>query len=163
MGMGRRAAISAAVALALASASCTTSQQALTKNPSAVSTSALCRTLSSTKDAKFQDDLYAELVRRSVTLAQCADMIRKQNQAIAAGIAIAAVGAAVAVCSNNDCGGGGYVRPNYYQGADWDEFYNPYPQLVWACRDIATGRFVDYSSCYGKAQVDWRWPAKFAY
>ncbi|RUY28881.1 MULTISPECIES: hypothetical protein [unclassified Mesorhizobium] len=90
-------------------------------------------------------------------------MIRKQNQAIAAGIAIAAVGAAVAVCSNNDCGGGGYVRPNYYQGADWDEFYNPYPQLVWACRDIATGRFVDYSSCYGKAQVDWRWPAKFAY
>lgn len=163
MRMGRRAAVSAAVALALATASCTTSQQTLAKNPSAVSTSALCRTLSSTKDAKFQDDLYAELVRRSVTLVQCADMIRKQNQAIAAGIAIAAVGAAVAVCSNNDCGGGGYGRPNYYQGADWDEFYNQYRQLVWACRDIATGQFVDYSNCFGKAQTDWRWPAKYAY
>ncbi|MER9301067.1 hypothetical protein NKI38_32120 [Mesorhizobium sp. M0621] len=163
MRMGRRTAVSAAVALAFVSASCTTSQQALTKNPNAVSASALCRTLASTKDGKFQQDLYAELVRRSMTIDQCTDMIRKQNQAIAAGIAIAAIGAAVAVCSNNDCGGGGYARPNYYEGADWDEFYDPYPQLVWACRNIATGQFVDYSNCYGKAQTDWRWPAKYAY
>ncbi|MER9431376.1 hypothetical protein [Mesorhizobium sp. M0408] len=163
MGLGRRAAVSAAVVLALASASCTTSQQSLKKNPSAVSTSALCRTLASTKDATFQQDLYAELTRRSVTLDQCAHMIRKQNQAIAAGVAIAAVGAAVVVCSNNNCGGGGYARPNYYQGADWDEFYSQYSQLVWACRDIATGQFVDYSNCYGKAQTDWRWPAKYAF
>lgn len=163
MGLGQRAAVSAAAVLALASASCTTSQQALSKNPSAVSASALCRTLASTKDARFQQDLYAELTRRSMTVSQCADMIRKQNQAIAAGIAIVAVGAAVAVCANNDCGEGGYSRPNYYQGADWDEFYNPYPQLVWACRSISTGQFVDYSNCYGKAQTDWRWPAKYAY
>ncbi|MCA0005092.1 hypothetical protein [Mesorhizobium sp. B264B1A] len=119
--------------------------------------------MASTKDARFQQDLYAELTRRSMTVSQCADMIRKQNQAIAAGIAIVAVGAAVAVCANNDCGEGGYSRPNYYQGADWDEFYNPYPQLVWACRSISTGQFVDYSNCYGKAQTDWRWPAKYAY
>ncbi|WP_320249093.1 hypothetical protein [Mesorhizobium vachelliae] len=149
--------------MAFASASCTTSQQAFNKNPSAVSTSALCRTLASTNDVKFQQNLYLELTRRSVTVEQCADMIRKQNQAIAAGVAIAAVGAAVAVCSKNNCGGGGYARPNYYQGADWDEFYNQYGQLVWVCRDIATGQFVDYVNCYGKAQTDWRWPAKYAY
>jgi hypothetical protein len=159
----RSAAISGAVVLALASASCTTSQQALSKNPSGVSTSALCRSLASAKDAKFQTDLYAELTRRSVTLDQCVEMIRKQNQAIAAGVAIAVVGTAVAVCANNNCGGGGYSRPNYYQGADWDAFYNQYGQVVWACREIASGRFVDYGYCYGKAQTDLRWPAKYAY
>jgi len=56
-------------------------------------------------ERSFRDGLYTELVRRSVTPQQCADMIRKQNQAIAAGVAIAAVGAAIAVCSNNNCGG----------------------------------------------------------
>lgn len=159
----RRAAVSAAVVLALANASCTTSQQALSKNPSAVSTSALCRSYPSTRDERFRDALYTELARRSVDARQCAEMVRKQNQAIAVGVAIAAVGAAVAVCSNNNCGGGGYSRPNYYQGADWDAFYNQYGQVVWACREIATGRFVDYGYCYGKAQTDWRWPAKYAY
>ncbi|MER9232900.1 BRCT domain-containing protein [Mesorhizobium sp. M0622] len=114
MEIGRRAAASAAVVFALASASCTTSQEALNKNPQAVSTSALCRSYASTSDQSFRDNLYTELARRSVTPQQCADMIRKQNQAIAAGVAIAAVGAAIAVCSNNNCGGG-YGRPNYYQ------------------------------------------------
>lgn len=162
MEIGRRAAASAAAIFALASASCTTSQEALNKNPQAVSTFALCRSYATASNQGFRDDLYTELARRSVTPQQCADMIRKQNQAIAAGVAIAAVGAAIAVCSNNNCAGGGYVRPNYHQGADWDEFYNQYGQLVWACRDISSGQFVDYGNCYGKAQTDWRWPAKYA-
>ncbi|WP_147377764.1 hypothetical protein [Mesorhizobium waimense] len=138
---------------------CTTSQQALTKNPKAVSQSALCRSFITTKDEGFRQELYAELSRRSISAAQCADTVKKQNQAIAAGIAIAAVGAAVAVCAKNNCGGGGGGR--YYQGADWDAFYNQYGQVVWACREIASGRFTYDYNCYGQAQTDWRWPGLF--
>jgi hypothetical protein len=91
-------------------------------------------------------------------------MVKKQNQAIAAGVAIAAVGAAVAVCANNNCGGGaGYYGGGYYQGADWDAFYNQYGQIVWACREIASGRFTYYHHCYGRPQTDWRWPAKYVF
>lgn len=160
LNRGTRAVATALFALPLAS--CTTSQQALSKNPKAVNTSALCRSLANTNDAQFRIDLLTELSRRSVSVDQCATMIKQQNQAIAAGVALAAIGAAVAVCANNDCGGGGYYQPRYYQGADWDAFYNQYGQVVWACREIATGRFTDYSNCYGKVQTDWRWPGLYA-
>jgi len=89
------------------------------------------------------------------------EMVNNQNKAIAAGVAIAAVGAAVAVCANNDCGDGGSYRPSYYQGADWDAFYNQYGQIVWACREVASGRFTYDTNCYGKSQTDWRWPSKY--
>ncbi|BBD41018.1 hypothetical protein Amn_pb00090 (plasmid) [Aminobacter sp. Y103A] len=86
--------------------------------------------------------LYVELSSRSVSAPRCVKMVNNQNNAIAAGVAIAAVGAAVAVCANNDCGGGGSYRPIYYQGADWDAFYNQYGQIVWVCREVASGRFT---------------------
>ncbi|CAN7527685.1 MULTISPECIES: hypothetical protein [unclassified Aminobacter] len=156
----QNAAVVAAL-LALSLAACTTSQQALSKNPKAVSTSALCRSFVTTNDAQFKQALYVELSSRSVSALQCVDMVNNQNNAIAAGVAIAAVGAAVAVCANNDCGGGGGYRPSYYQGADWDAFYNAYGQIVWACREIASGRFTYDTNCYGKAQTDWRWPSKY--
>ena len=140
---------------------CTTSQQAFQANPSAVTTSALCRTLVETQDIQFRQELYSEITKRSVSVAKCEEMVRSQNQAIAAGVAIALVGTAVAVCANNDCSGGGYRNP--YQGADWDEFYNQYGTLVWACRSIATGQFTYDSDCYGKSKIDWRWPSKLAY
>lgn len=160
MYLNRRAGAIVPAILALSLASCTTSQEALNKNPKTVSTSALCRSLATTNDAGFRQSLYAELSRRSVTYDQCAEMVRRQNNAIAAGVAIAAIGAAVAICANNDCGGGGgYSRPRY-QGADWDEFYR-YGQLVWACREVATGQFTYESYCYGKPQTDWRWPSKY--
>ncbi|MGH6859646.1 MAG: hypothetical protein ACRECY_05275 [Phyllobacterium sp.] len=37
-------------------------------------------------------------------------------------------------------------------------FYNQYGQLVWACRDIATGQFSYEYTCSGKAKPDYRWP-----
>jgi hypothetical protein len=92
---------------------------------------------------------------------RCASMVREQNQAIAAGVALAAVGAAVAICANNNCGGGGYTAPTYYQGSDWDAFYNQYGQVVWACREIGNGRFTYDYRCAGKPQTDWRWPSKY--
>lgn len=151
----------AAALLTLSLAACTTSQQALSKNPKAVTTSALCRSFVTTNDGQFKQALYVELSSRSVSGLQCEEMVKNQNNALAAGIAIAAVGAAVAVCANNDCGGGGSYRPSYYQGADWDAFYNQYGQIVWACREVASGRFTYDTNCYGKPQTDWRWPSKY--
>jgi hypothetical protein len=156
----RQAAVVAVVSFALSTAGCTTSREALKKDPKAVSTSALCRSWTSATDQEFRLDILQELSRRSVTVEQCGEMVRKQNQAIAAGIALAAVGTAVAVCANNNCGGGGYYRP-YHDDADWDAFYNQYGQIVWACRSVTTGRFVYESNCYGKAQSDWRWPGPY--
>ncbi|KQZ80898.1 hypothetical protein ASD64_11440 [Mesorhizobium sp. Root157] len=160
LNRGIRAVATAFLALSLAS--CTTSREALNKDPKAITTSALCRSFFSTNDQQFKVDILVELSRRSVSAEQCATMVKQQNQAIAAGVAIAAVGAAVAICANNNCGGGGYT-PNYYQGADWDAFYNQYGQIVWACRAIATGQFTYASNCYGKAQTDWRWPGKYRF
>lgn len=72
------------------------------------------------------------------------------------GAAVIVVGAAAA--GKNSAGGGS----NSYaeSGADWDAFYNQYGQLVWACRDIRTGRFTEAANCAGKAQTDSRWPSK---
>ena len=141
---------------------CTTSHEALSKNPKAVGEAALCRSFITTKDEAFRQELYRELSHRSIAPMQCAEMVKKQNQAIAAGIAIAAVGAAVAICANNDCGGGGggYYSGGYAQGADWDAFYNQYGQIVWACREVASGQFTYDHNCFGQSKTDWRWPGK---
>ncbi|CAI2931903.1 hypothetical protein [Aminobacter niigataensis] len=160
MHTNRQAVAVAAAFFSLSLAACTTSQQALNKNPKEVSTSALCRSFVTTNDGQFKQALYVELTSRSVSAVQCVDMVKKQNNAIAAGVAIAAIGAAVAVCANNDCGGGGGYRPSYYQGTDWDAFYR-YGQIVWACREVASGQFTYDSNCYGKPQTDWRWPSKY--
>lgn len=157
-GSGCKAAVIAAAGLGLVLSGCTTSREALKKNPKAVSTSQLCRSLAGATDQEFRLDILTELGRRSVTVDQCAEMVRKQNQAIAATAAIVAVGAAVAVCANNNCGSGGYST---YQGADWDAFYNQYGQVVWACREISSGRFTYNSNCYGKPMSDWRWPGPY--
>ncbi|HEV2900330.1 MAG TPA: hypothetical protein VGX71_21345 [Pseudaminobacter sp.] len=150
--------------MTLSLSACTTTQEALTKNPKAVGKAALCRSFVTTNDERFRQELYKELSRRSISAVQCADMVKKQNQAIAAGIAIAAVGTAVAVCANNNCGGGGgYYGGGYYQGADWDAFYNQYGQIVWACREISSGRFTYDNNCAGKPMTDWRWPGKYAF
>jgi len=63
---------------------------------------------------------------------------------------------AVAAAAAKGGGGGGYAE----SGSDWDQFYNQYGQLVWACRDIQSGRFTEKSNCAGKLQVDNRWPGK---
>ncbi|WP_395447949.1 hypothetical protein ACHMW7_24065 [Aminobacter sp. UC22_36] len=56
-------------------------------------------------DGQFKQALYVELLSRSVSALQFTEMVNSQNNRIAAGVAIAALGAAVAVRANNDCGG----------------------------------------------------------
>ncbi|BCG83782.1 hypothetical protein MesoLj113b_73240 (plasmid) [Mesorhizobium sp. 113-3-3] len=70
--------------------------------------------------------------------------------AAATGIAVSAVGGAVAVAANNGYGGGVYYRPpSPVYGAAWDQFYGQNHALIWRCRD--TGRFAE-------SMVDSTWP-----
>ncbi|PDT47659.1 hypothetical protein CO661_11895 [Sinorhizobium fredii] len=119
--MAGRLCVAAAIAFALAS--CTTTQADLRKNPKAVSKAALCRTFLETYDPSFKQEIALELGRRGISYYECPAMVQKQNQAIAATVAIAAIGTAVAVCANNNCGGGSNY-PSYtpYRGNcqyDW--------------------------------------------
>jgi hypothetical protein len=110
-----------AVAISLALASCTTTQADFSKKPSAVSKAALCKTAIETKDSAFQFQLVSELNRRGINMLECEQMVAQQRQAAAALVAVALVGTAVAVCANNNCGGG-YYPSSYYQGNcryDW--------------------------------------------
>lgn len=99
-----------AVVMALALASCTTTQAEFVKKPAAVSKAALCKTVLETPDPIFQQQLYAEISRRGMTIPDCQLMVQHQREAAAALVAIAVVGTAVAVCANN-CGGGSYYSP----------------------------------------------------
>jgi len=53
--------------------------------------------------------------------------------------------------------GGGAHYGGYYQSADWDAFYNQYGQVVWVCRELATGGFTY------KATTDLRWRGPIYY
>ncbi|MFS2153268.1 hypothetical protein [Rhizobium sp. Rhizsp42] len=105
-----------AVMMALALASCTTTQAEFAKKPSAVSKAALCKTALETTDPAFQFQLVSEVTRRGMNMLQCQQMVIQQQQAAAALVAIAVVGTAVAVCANNYCGGGSYYQPRRYPG-----------------------------------------------
>jgi len=136
---------------------CAASPKKFYKNPSAVETTSLCRAYLSTRDPKFQSDTLAEINRRGLGTQQCVDAVNQQDAAIAAGLAVGLAGAAAAACANNGGCANSYSAPSY--GADWDLFRNQYGQLVWACRDIASGQFTYAQYCHGKPQVDARWPA----
>lgn len=62
------------------------------------------------QDPVFQQDLLRELTRRGVNAYDCPQMVQNQDAAAAALVAVALVGTAVAVCANNNCGGG-YTPP----------------------------------------------------
>jgi len=137
---------------------CSTTSETFYKNPKKVGDTSLCRTYLETKDYDFKRDIRRELSSRAILASSCAQRVRKQNNQIAAGVAVAAVGAAVIYCTRGgrSCGGGGSY------GADWDQFYNDRYQLVWACREIQTGRFTEVENCSNKYQTDNRWPSKRA-
>ncbi|MCZ4093396.1 hypothetical protein [Sinorhizobium psoraleae] len=114
--------LSIAAAMTFAVASCTTTPADFRKNPKAVSKAALCRTYLDTYDDPFRQEIALELGRRGITPYECPAMVQKQNQAIAATVAIAAIGTAVAVCANHNCGGGSYY-PSYPR-------YRPYQEIA---------------------------------
>ncbi len=153
---------STALVFAFALTACTTSQETLRKNPKSVGKAALCRSMLTTKDEQFRQELILEAIKRGISAQQCVDAVKQQNQAIAAGLAIAAVGTAVAVCANNNCGGGGY-RPNRYEpyynyGYAWDLIRNQYGNAVYVCRSKMNGQFAYNYNCSGMVQNDFTWP-----
>jgi len=155
----------ALLTIAAIASGCTTSSESFYKDKSKGDKTSLCRAYMKASNETFRQDLGNELARRGVFPTECQTIVQRQNTAIAAGVALAVVGAVAVACANSNCGGGGYSKPNAYSGgdgADWDEFYDQYGQLVWACRDIGTGQFTYKSECYGLAQTDFRWPSKSA-
>lgn len=79
---------------------------------------------------------------RGIGLDECPAMIEKQNQAAAVAVGSVAVGAAAAVCANNDgCG--------YTPAADWDQFYGPYGHMcglsMWS--HMTTGQYDFRNVC----------------
>ncbi|AAL44648.1 hypothetical protein F3P66_18760 [Agrobacterium fabrum] len=95
-----------ALFISCALSACTTSREAFNANPKSIDKPTLCRTYLQSQDPAFQQDLAKELSRRGVQFYQCPEMVRNQDAAAAALVAVALVGTAVAVCANNNCGGG---------------------------------------------------------
>lgn len=145
-----------ALGLVFALTACTTSKETLRKNPKSVGKAALCRSMVTTDDAEFREELITEAIKRGITAQQCVETVKQQNQAIAVGVAIAAVGTAVAVCSNNNCGGGGYQTSNY--GYAWDLIRNQYGTPVYVCRNRQNGQFTYEYQCAGMSKNDYTWP-----
>ena len=136
---------------------CSTSPVVSDSDLTAKNTVALCHVLVSSTDEQYLGRVAALLVRRGATAEKCTRLVQADN-AVASGIAVAAVGgAAVAVAANN--GGSGYYvpRPQVY-GVAWDQFYGQNYSVIWRCRDQSTGRFVDDGYCAGLPMVDSAWP-----
>lgn len=150
--------VSMTLALALALGACTTSKEALRKNPKSVGKAALCRSMVTTNDAEFRQELILEAIKRGITAQQCVETVRRQNQAIATGVTIAAVGTAVAVCANNNCGGGSSYHPPHNYGYAWDLIRNQYGTPVYVCRNRYNGQFTYDYQCAGMAMNDFTWP-----
>ena len=112
-----------ALALALVASfvlsGCSTTQAQFEKNPKAISKGALCRTFLESGDLYFRKSLEGELLRRNLNPYDCPAMVQQQNQAAAAIVAVALIGTAVAVCANNDCGGGSSY-PSYRGNCQYD-------------------------------------------
>ena len=88
---------------------------------------------------------------------KCQRLISSDNStANTIAIAGAATAAGIAAANSGYGGGGGYYSGGY--GVAWDQFYNQNYQLIWRCRDRATGQFVYDYQCGGQAMVDNTWP-----
>jgi hypothetical protein len=128
----------------------------------------LCKTERSREaqsNAQFRNDVIRDLQARGVTPQRCDELIRQQKAAIAAALA---VGAAAAIIASEGGGGssgssttaGSYAAQQDYDW-DWDQFYNQYGQLVWACRGVQTGQFAEFENCRLDAKIDSRWPGPY--
>jgi hypothetical protein len=142
---------------ALCISGCSTSPVVSDSDLTAMNTVALCHVLASSTDEQYRNRVAVLLVRRGATAEKCFRLVQADN-AVATGIAVAAVGgAAVGVAANN--GGGGYYAPRpLLYGVAWDQFYGQNYSVIWRCRDRSTGRFVDDGYCAGMPMVDSAWP-----
>lgn len=143
----------AAVSVALTG--CATTPKSFYANPAKATDTSLCRAVGETKDAKFQQDAAAELVRRGMTAEKCQQKITNENTGLAV---IGIFAGAVAIGAAGGYGGGGYYQAPRAYGVAWDQFYGPSGYLIWRCRDKYSGQFVDDYRCSGMSQIDTTWP-----
>lgn len=136
---------------------CTTNQAPLDENFAEKDTLTLCRMVFQATDPARREKIATLIIRRGGTAERCQTLLAN-DKAIWTGIAVAGVAAAAGAAASN----GGYYAPSSY-GVAWDQFYNQYYQLIWRCRDRATGRFVEDYYCAGKPMVDSTWPGWRAY
>ena len=146
-----------AVCVALLAAGCTSTTSTYSmKDPHDESTLKLCRVWSSTTDQSYRNRVAQILVKRGASVEKCQRLI-SSDDSTATTIAIATAAAAGGIAAaNSGYGGGGYYSGGY--GVAWDQFYNQNYQLIWRCRDKASGRFVNDYQCGGEAMVDTTWP-----
>ena len=71
-------------------------------------------------------------------------------------VATAAAAGGIAAANSTNGGAEEYYSGGY--GVAWDQFYDQNYQLIWSCRDKATGQFVYDYQCGGQAMVDTTWP-----
>lgn len=146
------------VGVGLCLSGCSTAPIATGIDLTAMNTVTLCRTLATNTDVQYRSRVAALLTRRGATADKCMRLVQADN-AVATGIAVAAVGgAAVAVAANNGYGGGYYRPPPTAYGVAWDRFYGQGYSLIWRCRDMATGQFVYDAYCAGMPMIDNTWP-----
>lgn len=112
-------------------------------------------------DVSFATSVSAELDRRGLTSAGCADMVAKENQRAALVLGAILLGAAaVAVARSGGSGGSTYAPASYNTDTTWawDQFRDQFGSLIWACRGRQTGQFADQWRCAGQFQSDYTWP-----
>lgn len=165
--MRGRAVERATVAIvALAMGGCAMTPTYFRANESHLSSFEVCKawqTASQSGDYSFAVDVGRAANLRGFDRAQCDEMVAMQQRKAAAFIgALLLVGAGVAAARSSG-GGGGYYVPRYQPNAtdtswDWDQFRDENGALVWACRGMQTGQFALTERCFGRLQVDMRWP-----
>lgn len=133
--------------------------------PGGVTDAQLCSTwvhANDTDQAEFEEAVYKEASRRSLTFSECVGRTKRQddrgNVIRNVLIGAAVVGLAVALARRGG-GGGGYAPTVTDYSWSWDLFYNEYRQLVWACRGEQTGQFAELNKCQFKPKNDHRWPS----
>ena len=92
------------------------------------------------------------------------DLMKAQNDRNNEDIAIAVLAgvttALVVYSVVNSSASGGSSNTNIDNDWEWDQFYNAYGELVWACRGVQTGEFAVLSKCDYKYKTDYTWPGK---
>lgn len=115
-------------------------------------------------DYVFVQAIDEELSTRGIPPGDCPAIIEKASQQASAAAALILGGLALAAIARSNPGGGGYPYTPEPQDNDWawDQFYNQYYQLVWACRGLQTGQFANLDRCSFKGKHDSTWPSKRA-
>lgn len=170
-----------AVCLAVATclAGCAMTPQRFEQTRLSMTDTAICKALRNAyraDDKLLMDATYTEAYeRRSLTVERCRELIDAEAKAAAnAAVVLLGIIAIGAIAAGARGGGARGVSPGIPNASsfnslattdfewDWDEFYNEYMQLVWACRGVQTGQFADPSLCQHLVKIDIRWPSKSA-